>query len=381
VSQTLQGIWLDGSVDPHFHGRNSIAEGDGRLEIILPLAAVEHESIVLIGNTNPPLLTATEASQYISEAYRHLPGGVFPRLYAAPLLTDRTTPTMIYEMRQCRRVAFIKGFLSGVSNDGGHNVSNVRALQATLIACHDNAIDAPPLPVHWHMERKFDAHGSVIEMREREWYAIENDLALVLEIDPEGSHTVKHVSDARTIDRLRCYREKGFTVYAEIASHYLVRCHEDLYEGQGGGTAFNAHDLCWPIYKSRASQLALTRAALTGAAEGWAFFGSDCACHKNDPTRESDSKITQRGVVCGGTAILPAVSKSIVIDLFVRNGEALSLDAFLSGNARRAMGLPPADTNALYVREERTIPESLNRKGVHIRPFMAGETYHWVRKE
>jgi dihydroorotase len=388
VPQQLQEIWLDGSVDPHFHARNDYDQGDGRMEVILTAACQEHEAIVCIGNSSPIILTQQGADEYLNLAQKHVAAGSKVDLYVAPLLTDATTPAMIYEMRRDPRIPFIKGFLAHVSNDGGHSVSNIRALRPTLLACHDESTDAPPLPVHWHMERKFDRKKGVIAMRNREWYAIRNDLAVVLEVDPKGSHTVKHVSDARTLARLREYRRKGYCVYGEIASHYFVRNHEDLYEGPDGkGTAFRAHDLCWPIYKSRDSQLKLIEAALseTDIEEGLWFFGSDCACHKDDPTCASGAKITNDGVVCGGTAILPALSKSIVIDLFVKRGKEHLLNAFLSGNARRALGLPPARTKVCYVREERIVPDVLPADKpfwpTQMRPFMKGEKYYWHRKD
>jgi len=232
------------------------------------------------------------------------------------------------------------------------------------------------------MERKFGRDGWVLEMRDREWYAIEHDFADVLEIDPKGSHAVKHVSDGRTIARIDECREAGYNVYAEFSPHYFVRNHESLYEGAGGkGTAFNAHDLCWPIYKSRASQLALIDAALDGKSHH--FFGSDCAYHVDDPTRASGVKITSDGVVCGGAAILPALGKSIIIDLFAENGKKHLLNGFLSANARKALNFPPARTKVRYQYDPQKVPSLFTGTGpdgpIKIRPFMRGETYKWRR--
>ncbi len=378
-----QEIELDGSVDPHFHGRNS-GPKDGRMKLVLAAAAREHEALVLIGNTVPSILTAKDADAYLAEAASALPRGATTELYVAPLLTNETTPEMIYEMRLNKRIAFIKGFLEGVSNDGGKNVRDVRAIMPTLRACHDSTINARALPVHWHMERKFAWNGARIAMRNREWYAVKHDLAQVLALDPEGSHTVKHVSDVRTLVWLRRQRRRGFRVWAEIAPHYLTRCHEDLYEGAGGkGTAFNTHDLCWPIYKSAESRVALLEAALSG--DPWVFFGSDCACHVDDPSRENGVKITSDGVACGGAAILPALSKAIVIDHFVRRGKQHLLNGFFSKNVRIALGLPQARSRMRYVREDVVVPDlfpgSEAEGSVKIRPFMRGETYHWVQKD
>jgi len=379
----IDSIDLDGSVDPHVHGRDDLSNQDGRMELVVPLAEAEHEDVVLILNT-PAIVTSEGATEYLRRARRHQRPGSPTRLHAAPLLTDQTTPEMIHAMRRNDDVAFIKGFLKGVSNDGSKSVSNVRALRETLYACHDPSIDAPAKPVDWHMERKFDRKGGVIAVRNREWYAIRNDFAHVLEVDPEGNHAVKHVSDARTAARIQKLRREGYNVYAEFAPHYFIRCFEDLFEGAGGGTAFRANEFCVPVYKSRDSQLKLIKAAFVGAEEGWAFIGSDCACHADDPKRESGVKISSDGLVCPGAAIVPAHSKAIVIDLFVKRGKPDLLNNILSRNARARLGFPAARTVARYVREERQIPDTLPEDKpfypIHVQPFMKGQHYDWVRK-
>lgn len=385
LPHTIEELVLDGSVDPHLHGRNSRTDNDGKMEMIMKYAADEHEVLVLIGNTAPhTILTQADVDEYLVDARTCIPAGKEIDLYVAPLLTDHTTPEMVYEMRrkEPRTAVFLKGFLSGVSNDYGHSVTDIAKLEKVLHACHDRRIKGPPLPVHWHMERKFDRFGNVLEMRDREWYAIKHDFDLLLKVDPKGSHTVKHVSDGRSIQRIDYLRSSGYNVFAEFASQYFKRTHEDLYEGPGGkGTQFNSHDLAWPLYKSRKSQCRLIQAALSGKEHH--FFGSDCAWHVDDPTQKTGVKVTCEGVVCGGTAISPALSKSIVIELFVNAGKAHLLNAFLSRNARRALGLPAARTKVTYRRQPTRVPEVFVGEGPNgkfvVHPFMKGETYEWAR--
>jgi dihydroorotase len=191
---------------------------------------------------------------------------------------------------------------------------------------------------------------------------------------------IKHVTDWRTIRFIREYWAKGYQVYGEICGHYMYKCHEDLYEGPGGtGTAFNANDLCWPIYKSLKCMLALREAALSG--EPCFFYGSDWACHIDDPTKEAGVKITNDGIVCGGVTIIPAVGLSLVIDLFVNEGRLEHLDAFLSGNARKAHGWPPATRKVRFIRKDWTVPKELPVLGpdgkTKVLPFMRGQTCHW----
>jgi hypothetical protein len=94
-------------------------------------------------------------------------------------------------------------------------------------------------------------------------------------------------------------------------------------------------------------------------------------------------KITAEGVVCGGVAILPALSKSIVIDLLVKNGRKHLLNGFLSGNARAALGLGEARTKVRYRRDPWPIPKLFEGDGaggpLQIRAFMGEQTCIWKR--
>ncbi len=378
MQSEIREIELEGSVDPHVHARDDRSHNDGRMEIVIPLAESEHEDLILILNT-PAIVTSEGASEYLRRARRYQQSNSTTRLHAAPLLTDQTTPEMIHAMRRNDDIACVKGFLKGVSNDGGKSVSDIRALEKTLYALHDAKIDAPAKPADWHMERKFDRDGNRIDIADREWYAIEHDLKTILAIDPEGSHTVKHVSDKRTALQVHEYRKAGHSVYAEFSPHYFIQCLDDLFEGPDGGTAFDTKRFCVPLFKSKESQQCLIDIVPIGAEEGWAFIGSDFACHIDDATCENGVKINARGLVCPGLAIVPAHSKSIVIDLFVKSGRPDLLNNVLSRNARRAYGMPAASTKKVYVREDCQIPESTNREGVRILHFMGGKTYSWQK--
>jgi dihydroorotase len=95
-------------------------------------------------------------------------------------------------------------------------------------------------------------------------------------------------------------------------------------------------------------------------------------------------KITDDGEVCGGVAILPAVGKSLCIDLFMQNGGNIeALNNFLSRNARKKLRLPAAAWQATYRKEEWTVPSLAHGHGpageFEIRPFMRGETCAWQR--
>lgn len=382
--EEINEVWIDESVDTHDHLRDLAAHGDGRMEMSVGHALGEHGVIMSIGNNPRAVLDQATADAHIRDAYGCIPPGSDLTILAAPLMTDATTPEMVLEARLTtpRTVPFWKVFLFGVSNDAGKSVRDLRNIDAAVTASCDVRVPAPKVPIHYHVEEKYDAQGNRIEMRHREYYAMRFVIAPFIERHPGAVHVVKHVSDLRTLGLVKALRSRGYEVYAEVSAHYLCKCHEDLYEGPGGGTAFNANDLCWPIYKSAASMHALNKQVVNCGDE--VFFGSDRALHLHDPTKPERVKITDEGIVCGGVAILPAVSKSIVIDRFVDAGKTENLDAYFSGNARRVHHLPPARKKVRYVREPWTVPYRLDGTGPTGEPieallFMRGQTMNWRR--
>jgi dihydroorotase len=373
---------IESSVDTHAHLRNCLADGDGRMEMNIRRIVNHHGVVFHIGNGAPAILDQTSADQELAKARSCLEPWEKLDIYAVPLIRDDTTPDMIIETRiaRPRNVRSWKAFLSGVSNDGGNSVSDFAKLDATLRAFYEPVADTDEVILDIHAERKFDRQGRRIPMEDREWYAIKTDVAELLDRHPKLSVTIKHVSDARTLRQIVHWRVHGRKVYAEICPHYLFRCHEDLYEGPGGGTAFNLHDLCWPLYKSAGSMQALRKAVLSGA--DWIMMGLDYACHNNDPTQSSKVKVNDEGIVVGGVTILPAVAKCLVIDLFAEAGRLDRINGYISRNARRVYGLPPASKIDRYDRMPWQVPLEITGDGpngstLRAKPFMRGQTMNW----
>jgi dihydroorotase len=391
-TEVINDVSIEPFVDLHSHLRNSLSDGDGRMEMNMRHALHHQDILVHIGNGSPAILDQTSANQELAKANACKKQAESDDsrcdepldIYAAPLMTDRTTPEMIFETRrpQPRNILFWKAFLSGVSNDGGNSVTDFKKLHDTLRAFYVQPNIARPMILHVHAERKWTRSGRRIPMTDREWYAIRKDIEELLVRHPLLTLVIKHVSDWRTLEQIKKWRQRGFNVYAEICPHYFYRCHEDLYEGPGGGTAFNLHDLCWPLYKSEKSMLALREAALSGV--DWVMMGRDWACHNDDAAQKKGVKVNNDGVVVGGVTLLPVVANSIVIDLFVDAGCIENINPYISANARRVHGLPPATTLWRYDRMPWVIRDTIRGEGpggipILAKPFMRGQTANWKK--
>lgn len=375
-------VETDEWVELHGHARNNRKDGDGRMEMNAPYLAGQYGVFVHIGNGKPAILDQASANRELKKLKASLPANDDTLLYAAPLLTDRTTPEMLLETRRRlpRNIPFWKAFLSGVSNDGGNSVTSFRTLSETIRAFYIPLGGIRPMIMHIHAERARKRNGRRLQMRDREWYAVRTDVNELLADHPDLEILLKHVSDKRTLKQVRKWRAEGRKVYVEICPHYLYRCHEDLYLGPDGGTAFNLHELCWPLYKDEESMHALREAVLSG--EDWIVYGTDWACHVDDPTRSSGVKVNSEGIVVGGTVLLPALAKSLIIDLFVEAGKLEYLNRYVSGNARKIHNLPPSRRRVRHERRPERVPMHIEGRGPRGRkllakPFMRGQECNW----
>lgn len=395
----LRSVWIpdfvlvDESVDLHSHFRDPRSKEDGRMEMVLRNTVGHHAICVGIGNCSPAVLDQAGADRHLKDANACLMPTDDIMLLAAPLMRDDTKPEAVIEtrIRNPRNVPFWKIFFHGVSNDGGNSVRNVRNIHDALKATYDPTISAPKMPNHAHAERKFDRNGRRIEMRDREWYCVDHDIRDILAQHPGIVLVLKHVSDHRTLSQIQIWRAEGYEIYAEICPQYLFRCHEDLYEAPGerpdNGTAFNLHDLCWPLYKDERSLKALREAVFSGV--DWIVFGSDWACHVDDPMRSKSVKANDDGIVVGGVMFLAKYAKSKLISLFVdaglirEDGTCPQLDSYLSGNARRIHAFPPTLRKVRYVYSPEKIPQTVEslapggRRVIRARVFMRGEQSDW----
>lgn len=382
-TEVPDSVETDEWVELHGHARNARKDGDGRMEMIAPYLRRQYGVFVHIGNGKPAILDQASADRELAKLKAVL-GEDDTELYAAPLLTDKTTPRDIWEtrVREPRNVLFWKAFLSGVSNDGGNSVTSFRKLKETISAFYTSP-RYRKVVLHVHAERAKKRNGRRLKMCDREWYAVRTDIRELLTDHRRLEVVLKHVSDKRTLKQVRTWRAEGYKISVEICPHYLFRCHEDLYLGPDGGTAFRLHELCWPLYKDEESMLALREAVLSG--EDWIMYGTDWACHVNDPSRASGVKVNNEGIVVGGVTILPAVAKSLVIDLFADAGKLDLLDRYVSQNARRVHRLPPSRRRVVHVRNPQEVPHVIQGRGprgsnIQSKPFMRGELYNWCQR-
>jgi dihydroorotase len=276
----------------------------------------------------------------------------------------------------------MKMFLRAVSNSGGHDVDDVKAIIPCVKAMTHTKWKhkRQPMVLKIHCERKFTTLGRRIPIDDRERIAVERDVEYILREVPEAHIEVCHVSDGDSVEAIRYYQSKGYNVTGEICPHYAEYSNDDLFEDGNGGTGFSSKHFCLPKFKGPLHKRIILDTMLSG--EPWWHYGDDGACHHHDPSQPSGVKINNRGIVVGGQTQLPKAVISYVIEKFVDAGRTEHLQGFLVDNARKLYGLEPNDEARIFQESEWAVPMVLEKvlpgKTISCHVAMGGQTRRYV---
>jgi dihydroorotase len=336
-------------INTHGHPRNPKADGDGRSELMIPLYDQVFGDVIGIGNTAVPL-TTVERALAMKQKWQAIAKNT--RMHVAGLLTEQTTPEEIiagYDRPQGQEAWIaMKMFLRAVSNAGGHDVDNLKAVIACIKAMTYTKWKhkKKPMVLKIHCERKFTILGRIIPVVDRERIAVQRDVEYILKHVPDAVIEICHISDGETIEAIRYFQKLGYKVFGEISPHYTEYCSDDLYDDGQGGTAFNSHRFCLPIFKTPKDRQIILSAMVSG--EPWWHYGDDGACHNDNPVLEKGVKINYRGIVLGGQTQLPTAVVSYVLEKFAEAKKARYAQAFLIDNARKLYGLEKDESETVF---------------------------------
>jgi dihydroorotase len=303
-------------------------------------------------------------------------------------MTEKTDPSNVvagYDKPDSQEDWLVmKMFLRSVSNAGGADVDDVSKIIPVLRAMSNVGgfnHKKRPMTLSIHAERKYDFSGVRLNFLERERVAIERDIPYLLQEVPEAHIIICHVSDAFTIEVIRHYRKKGYNIWGEICPHYTIWTCDDLFEGPGDKTMLNTHLFCLPIFKTEADRRAILEAMLSGE-DCW-IFGTDEACHLDNPTKSEGVKINSKGFVVGGQTQIPQATVSYVIEKAVEAGRIDILPGFLSHNGREALGLPKSTTEITFRQKDWVVQDVLTRHSRRLgsmtaRVAMGGQTRKYL---
>jgi dihydroorotase len=209
-----------------------------------------------------------------------------------------------------------------------------------------------PLLVHG------ESTDPAIDVFDREKAFLEEVLGPTLDRFPALKVVLEHIT---TRDAVQYVEVTGANVAATITAHHLLMNRNALFMG-----GIRPHHYCLPVLKREEHREALVEAATSGNPKF--FLGTDSAPHTR-PAKEAGCGCA--GIYTGHAAIeLYAIA-------FEEAGALDKLEGFASEYGARFYGLPPNRGTLTLVREDWTVPETLDFGDDVLVPLRAGETIPW----
>lgn len=332
----MNEITLHSPLDMHVHFR----QGD-LLRDVVPHSAVTFAGALVMPNTDPPVFTRGHANCYRDEVFRAAGPGFWPymTLYFQPDLGER------HLINHFPDILAVKFYPRNLTTNAHHGCDPADPRVDDVLAVLERS--GVPLCVHaeaegYHEDREYLFHTHVAR-----WATSFPGLKIVLE----------HVSDRRTLDLVRAYRN----VHATVTPHHLLITGDDWV-----GPPLRPHLYCMPVAKRPEDRDALRDAVLY-----WPdiFFrklmlGTDSAPHPDG------NKVSACG--CAGIFTAP-VALQLLAPLFAAGSTVERFQAFAGDNARALHGIVPPEKAVTLVRRPFVIPA---RYGPVV-PMWAGRTLDW----
>jgi dihydroorotase len=329
--------------DLHLHLR----DGD------LLRAVVRHSSGpfargLVMPNTVPPVLTATDAEAYRKEIRDAVPAGH----RFEPLMTIKVVPSTTAEtVRQARAAGVVaaKLYPEGVTTNSADGVRDVMALALAFAAMAEVGM---VLCVHGESPEAF--------CLDREARFVDHTLPRLVDEVPDLRIVLEHVSSATAVDWVRSAPtglDGRHRVAATVTVHHLLLTLDDVVGGM-----LAPHHFCKPLAKRPEDRDAVLAAALSG--DPRFFLGTDSAPHRRRDKESAEG--------CAGVFTAP-VALPVLAEVFEDHGALPRLDAFTGSHGAAFYGLAPNEGTVRLVKEPWVVPA--DHGGVV--PFRAGTTLRW----
>lgn len=319
--------------DMHVHLR----EGAMMFNVV-PHTASQFARALVMPNTDPPILTGSDADSYAARIRARVPE--FEPLKVIKLVRS-TTPEIVSEARS-RGVVAAKFYPEGVttnSDDGCRSLSEVRSAL--------EAMEEYGMVLCLHGETP----GEFCMDRERDF--LHRELLPIARAHPRLKIVLEHVTTESAVGFVSAMPN----VAATVTIHHLVLTLDDVVGGM-----LRPHNFCKPIAKTPQDRRTLRATVASGNPKF--FLGTDSAPHHRGRK--------ECGSGCAGVFTAP-VAMQLLAQVFDELDALDQLEAFCSEFGASFYGLPLNEGKLELVREPFRVPAQCG----DVIPFMAQETLSW----
>jgi dihydroorotase len=327
--------------DWHVHLR------DGEmLQAVAPYTARQFARAIVMPNLVPPVTTPEAAAAYRERIVEAAGPGFTPLMTC--YLTDETRPEDLERGFDEGVWIAAKLYPAGATTNSASGVTDIRNIHAALERMEKIGM-------------VLCVHGEVtdpeIDVFDREAVFIDRILSRVAADFPGLRIVLEHITTAEAADFVLAHEKVGATVTPQ---HLVINRNALL----AGG--LRPHAYCLPVAKREKHRLAVRRAATSGAPN--IFLGTDSAPH---PRHAKESACG-----CAGIFNAPFALESYAA-VFESEGALDRFEAFASENGPRFYGLALNEGTITLERGEVHVPDRIDKAGIELIPFHAGETLGW----
>lgn len=338
-----QSLTISRPDDWHIHLRDGQA-----LEHTVPDAARYFGRAIVMPNLVPPVMQADQALAYKERILAARP----PESNFEPLmvlyLTDNTSPEDIARAKKAGVVA-CKLYPAGATTNSDSGVTDIKNIYPALEAMQKHGI-------------RFCLHGEVtdssIDIFDREQHFIDSTLQQLNNDFPELKMVLEHIT---TKDAADFVNAAGPNMAATITAHHLLYNRNHMLAG-----GIRPHYYCLPILKRSSHQDALIAAACSGSPKF--FLGTDSAPHAKHA----------KEAACGCAGAYTAYAAIELYAEAFEDANALDkLEGFASHFGPDFYGMARHSDTITLIREDWTVPASMDFGDSDLVPLRAGETLRW----
>ncbi|WP_105635241.1 dihydroorotase [Cronobacter dublinensis] len=333
--------------DWHVHLR----DGD-MLKTVVPYTSETYGRAIVMPNLAPPVTTVEAAIAYRQRILDAVPA----HHTFEPLMTCYLTDTLDADELE-------RGFNEGVftaaklypanaTTNSSHGVTSVDNIMTVLERMEKLGM---PLLVHGEVTH------SEVDIFDREARFIETVMEPLRQRLTGLKVVFEHIT---TKDAADYVREGNNLLGATITPQHLMFNRNHMLAG-----GIRPHLYCLPILKRNVHQQALRELVASGCER--VFLGTDSAPHARHRKEASCG--------CAGCFNAPSALGAYAT-VFEEMNALAHFEAFTSLNGPRFYGLPVNDGTVELVREESTLPETIEIEGDTLVPFLAGAAVRWTVK-
>ena len=328
--------------DWHVHLR------DGEmLRVVAPYTARQFARAIVMPNLVPPVTSTEAAVSYRKRIIEAAGPGFMPLMTC--YLTDESRPDEIARGFEDGIWIAAKLYPAGATTNSANGVTHIRNIYPVLERMEEIGM-------------VLCVHGEVtdpqVDVFDREAVFIERILASLVADFPTLKVVLEHITTAQAADFVTNH---GPNVGATVTPQHLIINRNAIFAG-----GLRPHAYCLPVAKREHHRLAVRKAVTSGAPN--IFLGTDSAPHSRH-AKESP---------CGCAGIFNApFALETYAEVFEADGALENFEAFASLNGPRFYGLPENEETVTLARTGVAVPQQIEKDGIELVPFHAGETLAW----